>query len=406
MIFFRNKKKYFFITLSVFIIIYLFISIFSSFSIFSFSNKESLDTSIKDLDYEQLISDHESYPIINSDDFIIEKLEFDIKFDNPWAIKLIDDNQLIISEKNGRLSYINLVEKTSKIITHKIPVTQIGQGGLLDLEIYEDFLYVSFSKEKNNKYTTAIGRGKFSNEYSELSEFEILFEAMPYYKDSVHFGSRIIIKDDYLYASIGERGKGNVGQELDSHAGSIIRINLDGSIPNNPFDTETELTEIYMIGVRNPQGMAKDSNGNLYITNHGAKGGDFVGLVESGGNYGWNKIGWGGKNYSGTKIGSGKNFSNEFTTPLISWVPSIAPSDLIFYQGDEFPDWNGDILVTSLKFKQLIKLDYENEKLTNKEIIFKDEIGRLRDIDINSSGEIFLITDERNSNIWKLISSR
>ena len=155
-------------------------------------------------------------------------------------------------------------------------MTQIGQGGLLDLEIYEDFLYVSFSKEKNNKYTTAIGRGKFSNEYSELSEFEILFEAMPYYKDSVHFGSRIIIKDDYLFASIGERGKGDVGQELDSHAGSIIRINLDGSIPNNPFDTETELTEIYMIGVRNPQGMAKDSNGNLYITNHGAKGGDFV----------------------------------------------------------------------------------------------------------------------------------
>ena len=103
MIFFRNKKKYFFITLSVFIIIYLFISIFSSFSIFSFSNEESLDTSIKDLDYEQLISDHESYPIINSDDFILEKLEFDIKFDNPWAIKLIDDNQLIISEKNGRL---------------------------------------------------------------------------------------------------------------------------------------------------------------------------------------------------------------------------------------------------------------------------------------------------------------
>ena len=123
MIFFRNKKKYFFITLSVFIIIYLFISIFSTISIFSFSNEESLDTSIKDLDYEQLISDHESYPIINSDDFILEKLEFDIKFDNPWSIKLIDDNQLIISEKNGRLSYINLVEKTSKNITHKIPVT-------------------------------------------------------------------------------------------------------------------------------------------------------------------------------------------------------------------------------------------------------------------------------------------
>ena len=112
MIFFRNKKKYFFITLFVFIIIYLFISIFSSFSIFSFSNEESLDTSI---DYEQLISDHESYPIINSDDFILKKLELDIKFDNPWAIKLIDDNQLIISEKNGLKPKQNLAEIEKKI---------------------------------------------------------------------------------------------------------------------------------------------------------------------------------------------------------------------------------------------------------------------------------------------------
>ena len=126
-------------------------------------------------------------------------------------------------------------------------------------------------------------------------------------------------------------------------------IRDSGTIPNNPFSDQTNLDEIYMIGVRNPQGMAINENGDIYITNHGAKGGDFLGLIFSGGNYGWNEIGWGGKNYSGTNIGSGKSFLEDYNIPLISWVPSIAPSDLIFYKGEEFPNWNGKILVSSLK---------------------------------------------------------
>ena len=157
-----------------------------------------------------------------------------------------------------------------------------------------------------------------------------------------------------------------------------------------------------MIGVRNPQGIALSAEEEIIISNHGAKGGDFIGGVEGGANYGWNKIGWGGTNYSGTKIGDGIPFSEEYKYPILSWVPSIAPSDLIFYYGKEFPDWRGDILVTSLKYKLLIRLDYNDGKVTNEEIIFKDKIGRLRDIDINSEGEIYLITDEPNSSIWKL----
>ena len=195
-----------------------------------------------------------------------------------------------------------------------------------------------------------------------------------------------------------------MGQNLNSHAGSIIRINLDGSVPENPF--EGELKEIFMIGVRNPQGMALSKEGDLIISNHGAKGGDFIGQVESGSNYGWNKIGWGGTNYTGTKIGDGIPFKEEYKYPLLSWVPSIAPSDLIFYYGNEFPEWNGDILATSLKYKLLIKLEYKDEKVINKHIVFKDKIGRLRDVDINSNGEIFIITDELNSSIWKLTSNQ
>ena len=355
---------------------------------------------------DNLIRDYKTYEVSNEDDYNLIRIDLDRTFDNPWAIEFINDDELIITEKNGNLTYVDLNTNTTKSIENQIPSVQVGQGGLLDVLINEDFLYVSFSiKNEDNNFTTAIGRGKLIDDYSKLSDFEILFEALPYYKETVHFGSRIIIDENYLYASIGERGKGNVAQELDSHAGSIIRINLDGSIPENPFKGQTELDEIYMMGVRNPQGMAKDKDGNLHISNHGAKGGDFIGKIESGGNYGWNNIGWGGENYWGTSIGSGEKFSEEYNLPILSWVPSIAPSDLIFYKGTEFSDWEDDILVTSLKYKLLIKISLENENISREEIIFKDKIGRLRDVDINSVGEIFIITDEKDSHIWKLTSN-
>tara|TARA_Y100001936_G_scaffold26133_1_gene24156 strand:+ start:31 stop:1215 length:1185 start_codon:yes stop_codon:yes gene_type:complete len=355
---------------------------------------------------DKLVRDYKTYEVSNEDDYNLKRIDLDRTFDNPWAIEFINDNELIITEKNGNLIYVDLNTNSTKFIENNIPSLQVGQGGLLDVLLYKNFLYVSFSiKNENDNFTTAIGRGKLSEDYSKLLDFEILFEALPYYKETVHFGSRIIIHENYLYASIGERGKGNVAQELDSHAGTIIRINLDGSVPKNPYKGQTELEEIYMIGVRNPQGMAIAKDGNLYISNHGAKGGDFIGKIESGGNYGWNNIGWGGKNYIGTSIGSGEKFSEEYNLPILSWVPSIAPSDLIFYEGKEFSDWENDILVTSLKYKLLIKLTLENGKISNEEIIFKNKIGRLRDIDINSAGEIFIITDEKDSNIWKLNSN-
>ena len=377
---------------------YLFITFLLIAFLFGCSNQENNN-------YYEIISDYKNYSFIDEKNYSLEKVDLNTTFENPWAIEFIDDNQAIITEKKGRLVYVDFENNTWKNIQHDIPSVLVGQGGLLDILNHEDFLYVSFSKKnENNYYTTAIGRGKLSDDYKNLYNFEIIFEAQPYYKESVHFGSRIVIHDNHLYASIGERGKGVVGQELDSHAGSIIRINLDGTVPDNPFNDQTNLSEIFMIGVRNPQGMTKDNDGNLLITNHGAKGGDFIGFVTSGGNYGWNKIGWGGKNYSGTSIGIGESFSSEFNMPLLSWVPSIAPSDLIIYEGNEFSNWNGDILVTSLKYKLLLKLDLEKGKISNQEIIFKDKIGRLRDVEVNSKGEIFLITDEKKSEIWKLIS--
>ena len=353
---------------------------------------------------ETIIDDFNDYTVMNDSIFNLEEIDIGTKLENPWAIQFINDDEIIITEKKGNLIYANLSQNYHRVIKHEIPLIKHGQGGLLDIKMYKEYLYISFTiQDDNGKFSTAIGRGKFTENYEALKDFEILFKAEPFYKSGKHFGSRLIIKDDYIYATIGERGQGDVSQNLDSHAGSIIRINLDGTVPSNPYDNN--LKEIYMIGVRNPQGMALSKEEELIISNHGAKGGDFIGFVEGGANYGWNKIGWGGTNYSGTKIGDGSPFNEDYKYPILSWVPSIAPSDLIFYYGKEFPEWGGDILVTSLKYKLLIRLDYDDGKITNKEIIFKDKIGRLRDVDINSKGEIYLITDEPNSSIWKLTSN-
>ena len=352
---------------------------------------------------QSIIKDYRKY-VVDESITSITQIKLNDSFDNPWAIEFLNDDLVVVTEKNGTLSLVNLQLGTVTSINHEIPSIQYGQGGLLDVVKHEDYLYVSFAMMNDEKKdTTAIGRGLFIHPFKELQDFELLFTALPFFSDSKHFGSRIVIKNDYLFASIGERGQGSVSQDLKSHAGSIIRINLDGSVPQNPYSEEGDsLSEIFQIGVRNPQGMAISSNGDIFISNHGAKGGDFIGLIRPGGNYGWNEIGWGGKHYIGFKIGKGEPFSNEFDMPILSWVPSIAPSDIVFYHGDEFPEWNNDLLVTSLKFKMLIKLRIEDEKVADELIILNNKIGRIRDVDVNSKGEIFLIADEQNSGIWKL----
>ena len=162
---------------------------------------------------DNLIRDYKTYEVSNEDDYNLIRIDLDRTFDNPWAIEFINDDELIITEKNGNLTYVDLNTNTTKSIENEIPSVQVGQGGLLDVLINEDFLYVSFSmKNENNNFTTAIGRGKLIDDYSKLSDFEILFEALPYYKETVHFGSRIIIDENYLYASIGEIYRGSLYQ--------------------------------------------------------------------------------------------------------------------------------------------------------------------------------------------------
>ena len=188
-----------------------------------------------------------------------------------------------------------------------------------------------------------------------------------------------------------------IAQDPTKHPGSIIRIHTDGSIPkDNPkFEGKKNwLPEIYQIGVRNPQGLTLSSyDEKIYLSNHGARGGDWFGEAKKGENYGWKILGWGGKNYSGSEIGP--KWKPGFTKAVQYWVPSIATSAITIYKGNEFKEWNGHALITSLKDKSLRKLIFNDLSSVKEELIFKNEIGRIRDIQVNPiNGKIFFLTED------------
>ena len=315
----------------------------------------------------------------------------------------LNSEELLITQKTGEIYKVNTKNLSQSEITHEIPSTFFGQGGLLDIVTENNVVWITCSIKKGRKYTTAVYRAELKN--NKLVNEELIYEALPYFDNGKHFGSRIEILDDYLFVSIGERGKGMIAQDPSNPIGSIIRIHKNGEYPeDNPFLTNNEwLPELFQIGVRNPQGMTLDPQTNsIYISNHGPKGGDFIGKVVGGSNFGWKKIGWGGTNYSGTKIGDGNAWEPGFIKPDFIWVPSIAVSGIKFYQGEAFPEWQNSLLVSSLKFQYLSVLHRKDNKFVKEEVIFKDKIGRVRDIEVDQSGNIYIIADEIDSNLFLL----
>ena len=326
-----------------------------------------------------------------------------ISLNAAWGMTWLDDTQMLITQKSGEIFLVDTVDHTQIEISHNIPVVQYGQGGLLDIINEGNIVWVTGSIKKDDKYTTAIFRSTLSG--NKLANTKLIYEALPYISSPYHFGSRIEILDNYLYISIGERGGGMIAQDVTNSIGSIIRLHKNGDIPNdNPYqEKESWKPELYQIGVRNPQGMSLDPiSQKVFISNHGPKGGDFIGPVIAGSNYGWKQIAWGGTNYSGSKVGDGNAWEPGFLKPDFIWVPSIGVGGIKFYKGDAFPDWQGSLLVGSLKFQYLSVLHRDDQKFISEEIIFKDEIGRVRDIEINKKGEIILIADELDSHLYIL----
>ena len=320
---------------------------------------------------------------------------------NPWSLSFVNAEKIIFTEKSGKLYTFNLKNKKLSEIDHNLNVLDYGQGGLLDVLYADKYVYISYSENRGNwASSTSVAKGKLNQ---NIIEFKNIFRAEPPIESMYHFGSRLVIKDKYLFITAGERGKGMIAQNASKHPGSIIRINLDGTIPkDNPkFKNKKDwLPEIFQIGVRNPQGMALSPFDNkVYMTNHGAKGGDWFGTANHGENYGWKILGWGGTNYSGTKIGP--KWKPGFTKAIKYWVPSIAVSAMTIYKGEAFKEWNGNALITSLKDKSLRKIEFKDNEFISEETIFKGKIGRIRDIKIHKeTGELYMLSD--NGELWRM----
>ncbi|MEM9124469.1 MAG: PQQ-dependent sugar dehydrogenase [Pseudomonadota bacterium] len=314
--------------------------------------------------------------------------------DTPWAIGILPDEGLLVTERDGDLLYIK--DGNAQQVAGVPRVAASGQGGLLDVTVPRDFkrsreIFLTFSKPQGGGAGTALAVARLSENGKRLTNVRTIFEADPGGSGGRHFGSRVTeAPDGTLFVTIGDRGDRPSAQDRANHMGSVIRVARDGSVPSdNPFVGQAGIRpEIWSFGHRNPQGAGLDAQGRLWVSEHGARGGDEVNLVQKGANYGWPVISY-GVHYSGQKIGEGTSKPG-LEQPEFYWDPSIAPSGLLVYSGKLWPEWTGDIFVGSLKFNYIARL--EGLPLREVEQIKGPEIQRVRDIVEAPDGSIWFIS--------------
>ena len=329
--------------------------------------------------------------------------------EHPWAVEVMPDGAYLVTERPGRMRLVR-DGKVSAPISGVPEVYAHGQGGLLDIALDLKFssnrtLYFTASVAGEGGSGTAVFRAKLSPDEKQLTDVKRIFVMNKLSRGNIQYGSRIAIdRDGSLFVSLGDRGQQDRAQDFHDDAGSIIHIEADGSIPaNNPFkDGRSALPEIWSKGHRNPQGITFDSAMNrLYTVEHGARGGDEINTPEAGKNYGWPIISY-GVNYNGTKIGIGTAKAG-MEQPRFYWDPSIAPGAGVVYRGKMFPEWNGDFLVTALKFELLSRLSQDGKgKITEQERMFDGKFGRLRDITVAPDGALLITTDEDNDSLLRV----
>jgi len=324
-------------------------------------------------------------------------------FDIPWGMTFLPNKNLIVSDKNGKLWEINYDNKKKTQIIGVPKVKYKGQGGLLDVQVHPDFInnhyiYLGFTdylKNKKNKTFTSIVRASLNN--YNLIDHKIIYKADDkYYSTStIHYGTRIVFDNEgYLYFSIGDRGNRDQAQLLNTPNGKIHRLNDDGSIPkDNPFNNnDNAIKSIWTYGNRNPQGIAiHPTSSIIFETEHGPKGGDELNILSSGNNYGWPEITY-GRNYSGTTI-TKHTHKKGMEQPVIHWTPSIAVCGIDFYDGALFNDWKNNLLVTSLKFENLYRLEIKNNVVIDQELVYQAG-SRIRDVETGPDGYIYLALEE------------
>ncbi|WP_350335025.1 PQQ-dependent sugar dehydrogenase [Coralliovum pocilloporae] len=352
---------------------------------------------------------------IKTEDYTLIADKIADNLDHPWGLAFLPDQSMLVTERRGRLRHVKngVVSAPLKGLPR---IADGGQGGLLDVAVAPDFnqtrhIYFTFSEPSKDRrsFGTALGRARLNlSPTPHLTEATVLFSQNRKTRTRRHFGSRIVFAPDgTLFLTIGDRGDRPRAQDPRDHAGSVIRLNRDGSVPkDNPFaDGRDGAPEIWSIGHRNPQGATWHKGENaLWTVEHGARGGDEINRPRKGLNYGWPVISY-GRHYSGLPIGEGKRKSG-LEQPLYYWDPSIAPSGLAYYDGTAFKKWQGNILVGALKDRMLVRLKLNGSRVVHEERILKRRFGRIRDVRQGPDGLVYLLIDDDDGAIIRLSPKR
>jgi glucose/arabinose dehydrogenase len=342
------------------------------------SEKEILKTSLGDLQLEVLLKN----------------------LDVIWGFDFLPTSgDVVVTERVGRMKIYRPATRTLDEVKGLPAIKNRGQGGLLDVRVHPEFtrnalIFFTYAEErKNGEMTTALGRAELRG--SELKNFKRLIAVEAWTDEDIHFGSRIEFDGpNQLWITVGDRNERKDVQNLERHNGKILRVDLDGKpVSDNPFVKNSKARpEIYSLGHRSPQGLARDPvSGHLWLAEMGPRGGDEINLIVAGQNYGWPDVTY-GREYWGPSIGEKSKAGT--VQPVKYWVPSISPSGLMVYSGAAFPQWQGHLIVGNLSGQHLRRLGVKGVKITDEESWLKNKAWRFRSLRTGPKGEIYFGTDE------------
>jgi len=335
-------------------------------------------------------------------EYTIEVLTDDLS--SPWAVTALPDGRIAITEKGGTLRVAQLDGTLSDKIEGFPEVDDRRQGGLMDVAPAPDFetsrvLYFTLAERTAQGSLTAVGKGRLSDDETSIENFEIIFRAIPYYDNSMHFGSRLLFdKNGHIFVSTGERSDRAtrpMSQKLDNGYGKVIHITAEGDpVPGNPFiGTEGALPEIYTYGHRNAQGLdIHPVTGELWLNEMGPRGGDELNLIKPGLNYGWPTITY-GIEYSGEIVGEGITQMEGLEQPVYYWDPVLSPSGMAFYSSNAIPEWQNNLFLAGMSSRHIARLVIEDNKVIGEERLLVDEGERFRDVGEGADGALYAVTD-------------
>ncbi|WP_198666166.1 PQQ-dependent sugar dehydrogenase [Tropicimonas sp. IMCC34043] len=324
-----------------------------------------------------------------------------------WALEFLPDGRMLVTAKAGAMHVISMDGSIGPELSGLPDVDAAGQGGLLDVALAPDFaetgrIFFSFSEPRDGGNGTSVASARLVLDTAgggKLEDLSVIFRQTPTFAGRAHFGSRLVFgPEGELFVTVGERSDATVrgqAQELSSGLGKIFRIDRSGTAwPDNPFVAEEgALPEIWSLGHRNLQSAALDSEGRLWTVEHGPRGGDELNRPEAGRNYGWPEVTY-GIDYSGAPIGAGLTATEATEQPVYYWDPVIGPSGMAFYDGTEFPEWEGAFLIGGLVTRDVVVVHLEDDR-----VAFEDRVpigARVRDVKVGPDGAVYALTENRS----------